>query len=855
MSTLRGQYFFLLIALLFAAGTKAQTRIMPLGNSITEGVGSSHHGGYRRDLYFLLQNAGLAFDFVGSQRYGNGFPDPDHEGHPGFPADQLTVPDYLANHPAEAVFLEIGTNDISYGESATRVRDAIRRIVDNIYLINQDIAIYLSTVVPRKDSNALQQTTDALNALLPDLVRAKSAAGCKIYLVDIAARFKADPNWKTNLLADHLHPSDAGYALMANEWHNAYRLHLQPSDVIMADDFNGGALDENKWRRGSNGGNLTRVSGNRLELKANGAESGWVITRQAYPARNTTATVRVVQPNGDGDLGMSSTYNLASPFGIYDQPNWYRFYTYRNGNSGPYRLFVAWKKNGVDGGFDVTGKLAISGAVYLRLRCDHSLIYFEASFDGATWMEAWRETFALPGHTLDAKFFYELSGYYTSFKGNLVIDDFAIAAVRTGADTQPPQISAIAAQNLTTNSARIIWQTNELADSQVEYGLTTNYGALSPLVPALSAAHAVTLAALPANTTWHYRVKSRDAAGNLAVSSDFAFTTLAPAATIFADAFNAGHLDGGKWQSGANRGNQAAVKNKALELKSQNGESSWVATRKAYVAQNTTVTVKVIKPNNDGTLGVSPTIDLSSKHGIYDQANWYRFYTYRNANTGPYRLYVGRKKNGAESNLEVTGNLVIVPQSGIYIRLRFDNSRIHFEASLDGVNWTTTYAETFDLPGYTLNTPFYYELAAYKTGVNGIRTVDDFSISYNASSNLARESMASEAMVEPIPTAFTLQNYPNPFSASGTFGNAATRIRFALPQAAEIEVKIFDLAGRELSELASGSRLAGNHEVIWNGRGRGGEALSSGTYLVRLRYRSEKNGAWSQLRQRVMLVK
>lgn len=93
-----------------------------------------------------------------------------------------------------------------------------------------------------------------------------------------------------------------------------------------------------------------------------------------------------------------------------------------------------------------------------------------------------------------------------------------------------------------------------------------------------------------------------------------------------------------------------------------------------------------------------------------------------------------------------------------------------------------------------------------------------------------------------------LQNYPNPF-------NAATRIRFALPRAAEVEVKIFDVAGRELNELANGERATGHHEVIWNGRGRNGEELSSGVYLVRLRYRTERQGIWSQLLQRVLLVK
>ena len=39
--------------------------------------------------------------------------------------------------------------------------------------------------------------------------------------------------------------------------------------------------------------------------------------------------------------------------------------------------------------------------------------------------------------------------------------------------------------------------------------------------------HSASLSGLAANTLYHYRVKSRDAAGNLATSGDFTFTTAA----------------------------------------------------------------------------------------------------------------------------------------------------------------------------------------------------------------------------------------------------------------------------------------------------------------------------------------
>ena len=57
-------------------------RIMPLGDSITYGQGSSTGSGYRGGLWLrLVQGPGLAVD-AGGLKAGT-VPDPDHEGHPG----------------------------------------------------------------------------------------------------------------------------------------------------------------------------------------------------------------------------------------------------------------------------------------------------------------------------------------------------------------------------------------------------------------------------------------------------------------------------------------------------------------------------------------------------------------------------------------------------------------------------------------------------------------------------------------------------------------------------------------------------------------------------------------------------
>jgi hypothetical protein len=59
----------------------------------------------------------------------------------------------------------------------------------------------------------------------------------------------------------------------------------------------------------------------------------------------------------------------------------------------------------------------------------------------------------------------------------------------------------------------------------VEYGPTTAYGTSTGVNPPMVANHNAALGSLAAGTLYHYRVKSRDAAGNLGVSRAFTFTT------------------------------------------------------------------------------------------------------------------------------------------------------------------------------------------------------------------------------------------------------------------------------------------------------------------------------------------
>ncbi len=91
-------------------------------------------------------------------------------------------------------------------------------------------------------------------------------------------------------------------------------------------------------------------------------------------------------------------------------------------------------------------------------------------------------------------------------------------------DVTAPVISNVAAVPGVTTSS-ISWQTNEQADSQVNYGITVAYGStVSDTNQTLS--HTLSLSSFLPNTTYHYRVISVDSSGNSANSSDQTFTTL-----------------------------------------------------------------------------------------------------------------------------------------------------------------------------------------------------------------------------------------------------------------------------------------------------------------------------------------
>jgi len=82
-----------------------------------------------------------------------------------------------------------------------------------------------------------------------------------------------------------------------------------------------------------------------------------------------------------------------------------------------------------------------------------------------------------------------------------------------------------------------------------------------------------------------------------------------------------------------------------------------------------------------------------------------------------------------------------------------------------------------------------------------------------------------------------LQNRPNPFQS-------ITAVRFQVPGPTHVSLKVYDVSGRTVGTLVDGTRTAGLHEVVWDGKDDGGRNLATGVYFYRLQACPERSGEY-----------
>ena len=98
-----------------------------------------------------------------------------------------------------------------------------------------------------------------------------------------------------------------------------------------------------------------------------------------------------------------------------------------------------------------------------------------------------------------------------------------------------------------------------------------------------------------------------------------------------------------------------------------------------------------------------------------------------------------------------------------------------------------------------------------------------------------------------LPMTYVLdQNYPNPF-------NPTTQIRYGLPQQSQVQIRVFDLLGREVALLQDGEQQAGYHSVLWTGETSSGHSVASGIYFYRIDANSVNGRGFISMKKMMLL--
>jgi hypothetical protein len=127
----------------------------------------------------------------------------------------------------------------------------------------------------------------------------------------------------------------------------------------------------------------------------------------------------------------------------------------------------------------------------------------------------------------------------------------------------------------------------------------------------------------------------------------------------------------------------------------------------------------------------------------------------------------------------------------IYSQSMFDTSKIYFHSIYNAIDSTTGYEKNL------------FQIVDPVTG-NFIQSI----------------LLKTENEISFVPKNYILyQNYPNPF-------NSITKLRYFVPEAGNISIKIYDILGREIETLVSEYQNAGEYEITFNSN-----ELPSGIYI------------------------
>jgi len=210
---------------LAVSAVQAQTRILPLGDSVTSSF--APYSSYRYWLWLSLTNAGLDVDFVGSQHgVADGTPDKtgydwDHEGHPGWTtADGVAHIDSIANSSQpDIVLLDLGSNDVSSEWDPTISSNNLAVIIEHLRNVNPNVVVLMAFPTPflGEDRHLMSQ----LRTSIQKVAKMENLPESPVVCVNIAGGFSAKAD-----TFDGMHPNEKGEKKIAKRFYKVLRKFL-----------------------------------------------------------------------------------------------------------------------------------------------------------------------------------------------------------------------------------------------------------------------------------------------------------------------------------------------------------------------------------------------------------------------------------------------------------------------------------------------------------------------------------------------------------------------------------------------------------------------------------------------------
>ena len=197
----------------------AHYTVMTLGDSMTAGYQATSIGGYRGTLHDHLSRQGVRSHFIGSANCGyTALLSTSNQNCDGVGGNTIAMLDARVQtgivktlHP-DVILLLIGFNSLAYTYNTVDQDLAeLSGVIDDIYAQKSNVRLVVASLIASPQCCA-QQLIVQYNAGIPGLVAAKAALGFPVTFVDMY------PVVPQNDFADYVHPTPAGYKLMAGAW-------------------------------------------------------------------------------------------------------------------------------------------------------------------------------------------------------------------------------------------------------------------------------------------------------------------------------------------------------------------------------------------------------------------------------------------------------------------------------------------------------------------------------------------------------------------------------------------------------------------------------------------------------------